>query len=197
MYNANARIRSVERPNLFIVKTSTSLTRRICLMFKIVLKVAVVSFTLMTSVSLSLIKQFRSLSILEVTGGFAHCKFPPTALRVHPLTESEFALTFTSLPQIFGFLQQNLFLLCLNHNMYQITCYFFAMANMISTVISGRLPVRPITRTYIIMTSGSTITRGVDDSYTFECKVYSNFSANVTWLINGKPISLDGKNWKY
>ena len=147
MYNANARIRSVERPNLFIVKTSTSLTRRICLMFKIVLKVAVVSFTLMTSVSLSLIKQFRSLSILEVTGGFAHCKFPPTALRVHPLMESEFALTFTSLPQIFGFLQQNLFLLCLNHNMYQITCYFFAMANMISTVISGRLPVRPITRT--------------------------------------------------
>ncbi|XP_066016231.1 uncharacterized protein [Pocillopora verrucosa] len=50
---------------------------------------------------------------------------------------------------------------------------------------------------YIIMTSGSTITRRVDDSYTFECKVYSNFSANVTWLINGKPISLDGKNWKY
>ena len=134
MYNANARIRSVERPNLFIVKTSTSLTRRICLMFKIVLKVAVVSFTLMTSVSLSLIKQFRSLSILEVTGGFAPCKFPPTALRVHPLTESEFALTFTSLPQIFGFSQQNLFLLCLNHNMYQITCYFFAMANMTSTV---------------------------------------------------------------
>ena len=50
---------------------------------------------------------------------------------------------------------------------------------------------------YINMTSGSTITRGVDDSYTFECKVYSNFSANVTWLINGKLISLDGKNWKY
>ena len=50
---------------------------------------------------------------------------------------------------------------------------------------------------YIIMTSGSTITRRVDDSYTFECKVYSNFSANVTWLINGKLISLDGKNWKY
>ena len=50
---------------------------------------------------------------------------------------------------------------------------------------------------YIIMTSGSTITRDVDDSYTFECKVYSNFSANVTWLINGKLISLDGKNWKY
>ena len=50
---------------------------------------------------------------------------------------------------------------------------------------------------YIIMTSGSTITRDVDDSYTFECKVYSNFLANVTWLINGKPISLDGKNWKY
>ena len=50
---------------------------------------------------------------------------------------------------------------------------------------------------YINMTSGSTITRRVDDSYTFECKVYSNFSANVTWLINGKLISLDGKNWKY
>ena len=50
---------------------------------------------------------------------------------------------------------------------------------------------------YINMTSGSTITRDVDDSYTFECKVYSNFSANVTWLINGKLISLDGKNWKY
>ena len=50
---------------------------------------------------------------------------------------------------------------------------------------------------YINMTSGSTITRGVDDSYTFECKVYSNFSAKVTWLINGKPISLDGKKEKY
>ena len=46
---------------------------------------------------------------------------------------------------------------------------------------------------YIIMTSGSTITRGVDGSYTFECKVYSNFAANVTWLINGILISLDSK----
>ena len=46
---------------------------------------------------------------------------------------------------------------------------------------------------YIIMTSGSTITRGVDDSYTFACKVYSNFAANVTWLINGILISLDSK----
>ena len=46
---------------------------------------------------------------------------------------------------------------------------------------------------YIIMTSGSTITRGVDDSYTFACKIYSNFAANVTWLINGILISLDSK----
>ena len=50
---------------------------------------------------------------------------------------------------------------------------------------------------YIKMSPRSSITRDVDDSYTFECKVYSNFSANVTWLINGKLISLDGKNWKY
>ena len=46
---------------------------------------------------------------------------------------------------------------------------------------------------YINMTSGSTITRDVDGSHRFKCNVYSNFSANVTWLINGILISLDSK----
>ena len=50
---------------------------------------------------------------------------------------------------------------------------------------------------YVKMNPRSSITRSVDASYTFECKVYSNFSAKVTWLINGKPISLDGKKEKY
>ena len=50
---------------------------------------------------------------------------------------------------------------------------------------------------YVKMNPRSSITRSVDASYTFECKVYSNFAANVTWLINGKLISLDGKNFKY
>ncbi|XP_027049274.1 uncharacterized protein LOC113676771 isoform X5 [Pocillopora damicornis] len=46
---------------------------------------------------------------------------------------------------------------------------------------------------YISMTSGSTITRDVDGSHRFKCNVYSNFAANVTWLINGILISLDSK----
>ena len=46
---------------------------------------------------------------------------------------------------------------------------------------------------YINMTSGSTITRDVDGSHRFKCNVYSNISANVTWLISGILISLDSK----
>ena len=77
-------------------------------MFKIIMKLAVVSFPLMTLVSLSLIKQFRSLSILQVSGGFAYCKFPPTTFKSSPLKESEFALTFTSLPPNLWFLTAEL-----------------------------------------------------------------------------------------
>ncbi|XP_066016338.1 uncharacterized protein [Pocillopora verrucosa] len=46
---------------------------------------------------------------------------------------------------------------------------------------------------YINMTSGSTITKEVDGSHRFKCNVYSNFAANVTWLINGILISLDSE----
>ena len=42
------------------------------------------------------------------------------------------------------------------------------------------------------MISGSSITREVDDSPSFKCQVHSNFSANVTWLFNGKPLE---KKW--
>ena len=46
---------------------------------------------------------------------------------------------------------------------------------------------------YIKMSPRSSITIGLDGSYTFECNVYSNISANVTWLINGILLSLDSK----
>ena len=45
-----------------------------------------------------------------------------------------------------------------------------------------------------LMISGSSIMRVLDDRLTFKCKVHSNFSANITWLFNGKPLE---EKWYY